>query len=172
LGKKGKWQDWLKEYCPQIFHRTANVYMKLAKHKDKFTDETNSQRAAIKALELDFGVGGAISIVNAEDEKKKNEEPTDSESESESDESDSECDDEAEDEADDETLKQALVSANLTSIFKHVAPDEVFIALKEAWDREQLRDLVNRLLAYFRENDLSIPSVLQRPLTPAQPSQS
>src|SRR6516165_1287740 len=78
LGKKGKWTEWLAEYCPQISHRTANIYMKLAKHKDKFTDETNSQRAAIKALDGDFGVGGAVSIVNAEDEK-KDDEPTNEE---------------------------------------------------------------------------------------------
>src|SRR5262245_46944705 len=71
VGKHGKWADWLKKHCPEISHRTANVYMNLAKHKDKFIDdqgaEANSQRAANLVVSEDLSIREAIERVNKGD---------------------------------------------------------------------------------------------------------
>src|SRR6516165_531735 len=141
LGKKGKWTEWLAEYCPQISHRTANVYMKLAKHKDKFTDETNSQRAASKALDGDVGVGGAISIVNAEDEKKAGEQSRDDEAEDDGEDS---CDEES-----GEVIPTGVSSDDLSALLQNLAVDELCIALISAWDEDHIRQLCDRLRDHF-----------------------
>jgi hypothetical protein len=163
LGKKGKWTEWLAEYCPQISHRTANVYMKLAKHKDKFTDETNSQRAAIKALDGDFGVGGAVSIVNAEDEK-KDDEPT---NEEEPDDEPTSCDVES-----GEMIPTGVSPDDLSALLQNLAVDELCTALIDAWDELHIIELCNRLHAHFKPKDLSIQTPLKRapPAPPPQPN--
>jgi hypothetical protein len=155
LGKKGKWTEWLAEYCPQISHRTANIYMKLAKHKDKFTDETNSQRAAIKALDGDFGVGGAVSIVNAEDEKEDGE-PTDDEA---GDDGGDSCGQEL-----DEKIPSGVSPDDLSALLQNLAVDEVCTALIEAWDEDHIRQLCDRLRDHFTK-PADIP-LRRQPLPP------
>jgi hypothetical protein len=60
----GAWGQWLQFHLPQISHRTANVYMKLAENKDKFSDGANSQHAAKLAAKDDLSIRGAIDAVN------------------------------------------------------------------------------------------------------------
>ena len=72
-------------------------------------------------------------------------------------------------------LTQKPSSSDLTATLQNAAVDEVYSVLTQAWDRDHIRDLANRLLAYVRPapTDLPIPTALRRPLTtPAQPSQS
>ena len=52
---KGAWGPWLEMNCPEITHRTANVYMTL---------EAFSQRAAIMGTNGDLSIRGAIDAVN------------------------------------------------------------------------------------------------------------
>jgi Protein of unknown function (DUF3102) len=63
----GGWANWLKTHCPQISHRTANVYMNLAENKDKFDAAANSQRAANFATQGDISIRAAIDAVNKAD---------------------------------------------------------------------------------------------------------
>jgi Protein of unknown function (DUF3102) len=72
----GKWTDWLKVHCSRVTHRTANLYMNLAKNKDKFSDPTNSQRVANMAAEDDLSIRAAIDVVNAANGVVKNRTPT------------------------------------------------------------------------------------------------
>jgi Protein of unknown function (DUF3102) len=63
----GEWTSWLKTKCPQISHRTANVYMKLAEHKEKFDTKANSQQAANFAAKDDMSIRAAIDAANKAD---------------------------------------------------------------------------------------------------------
>src|SRR5580700_190168 len=56
---KGAWGPWLEMNCPEISHRTANIYMTLAKNKD-VVEEAFSQRAAIMGTNGDLSIRGAI----------------------------------------------------------------------------------------------------------------
>jgi hypothetical protein len=51
---------------------------------------------------------------------------------------------------------------------QNTAVDEVYSALTQAWERDHLRDLANRLLRYLGPPpDLTIPPTLRRPVAPA-----
>jgi hypothetical protein len=154
LAAKGKWTKWREEHIPEISQQTASLYMRLAENEYRIAECTSIREADVVLRK-----------------------PRDDESDSDKTESD-EVDDEAENEADDETNNTLLVrkgaSPDLATTFKNSAVDEVYTALTQAWDREQLRDLIKRLMSYVSPpTDLPIPTVLRRPLTtPAQPSQS
>jgi hypothetical protein len=72
---------------------------------------------------------------------------------------DDEGDDEAEDGAGDEgddpdddaqrVVQRAGASPDLTTTFKNTAVDEVYSALTQAWERDHIRDLANRLLRFL-----------------------
>lgn len=63
----GDWTNWLKTNCPQISHRTANVYMSLAVNKEKFDTAANSQHAANFAAKDDMSIRAAIDAANKAD---------------------------------------------------------------------------------------------------------
>jgi hypothetical protein len=154
LAAKGKWTKWREDHIPEISQQTASLYMRLAENEER--------------------VAECESIREADVELRK---PRDSDGESDSTETES---DEGEDEAGDadDTNNALLVrkgaSLDLATTFKNTAVDEVYTALTQAWDADQLRDLVKRVNVYLATRpptDLAIPSGLRRPLTPAQPSQ-
>jgi hypothetical protein len=64
LGKKGNWMEFRAAHFREISHSTANVYMQLAKHKDKLGDPANSQRAVNSLVEKDLSIRGAIEAMN------------------------------------------------------------------------------------------------------------
>jgi hypothetical protein len=149
LAAEGKWGKWREEHIPEISQQTASLYMRLAEYEEAIAECT--------------------SIRQADEKLRKPRGESDSDESTDSDETDDTADEE---EDDDDTnnalLKRELASASLTSIFKNVAPDEVFAALKDTWDREQLVDLANRLTAHVKSLDLNIPSQLRRaPSAPA-----
>jgi hypothetical protein len=148
---KRKWSAWLAEHCPDIHRNTAALYMRLAdpENADAIADCKSIREADVK---LRQSGNGSCSTTT--------ESPADSDS------------DESADEADDaqRVVQRTPASPDLAATLHDAAVDEVYSVLTEMWDREQLKGLVNRLLAYFREQ--TIPPVVQRPLaTPAQPSQ-
>jgi hypothetical protein len=148
LAAKGKWTKWREEHIPEISQQTASLYMRLAENEETVA-ECTSIREADMALRKHR-----------------------------SDEADDAGDDEVADDADDDTNNALLVrkgaSPDLATTFKNTAVDEVCTALTQAWDADQLRDLVKRVNVYLatRPPDLNTPPPLRRPLTPAQPSQS
>jgi hypothetical protein len=80
------------------------------------------------------------------------------------------ADDAGDDESDaaDETNNALLVrpgSPDLIATLQNTAVDEVYTALMQAWDRDHIRDLSNRLLTYLRPPvPTDIPTALRRPL--------
>jgi len=83
-------------------------------------------------------------------------------------------DDEADDDAGDDAqrvVQRAGASPDLKATLQNTAVDEVYSALTQAWERDHIRDLANRLLIYLGPPpDLTIPAGLRRPA--AQPSQN
>jgi hypothetical protein len=122
---KGKWNAWLKEHCEEIPPRTERLYRQLASafedDPDIFAD-CESIRDAVKKLQGD------------DDDEEEN----------------SAGDSSNEDDADEEESGNALplakpASADLKVMLQNTAVDEVCTALTQAWDRDQLDDLVKRL---------------------------
>jgi hypothetical protein len=130
VAAKGKWGKWREENVPEISQQTASLYMRLAENEDQVARCTSIRQAdeLLRAL-------SSNSRSNSSDK--------------------SEADDEATDEADaDETNNALLVrkgaSPDLTTTLQNVGVDEVCTALTQAWDRQQLDDLVKRLGEHLR----------------------
>jgi hypothetical protein len=155
VATKGKWGKWREEHIPEISQQTASLYMRLAENEESIAECTSIREADV-VLRVS----------------------RDSKPESDSDETGDETEDDAADEDEDDDdqtnnalLKRELISANLMTIFKNVAPDEVFIALKDVWEREQLVDLANQLTTYLKTLS-TVPPFRRAPPAPAvQPSQ-
>jgi len=159
LAAKGKWGQWREEHIPEISQQTASLYMRLAENEESVAECTSIREADLVLRVLNSGSRTKPLA------KGDNEATADDASGDETD------DDEAAD------TNNALLfrpgSPDLKATLQNTAVDEVYSALTQAWDRDHIRDLANRLLAYVRPapSDLNIPSALRRPLTPAQPSQ-
>src|SRR5262249_6579315 len=126
---KRKWTAWLTEHCPDIHRNTAALYMRLAdpENADAIADCKSIREADVK---LRQSSNGSCSTTP--------ESVGDSES------------DEPADEGDDAHRfgQQTPASPDLATTFKNTAVDEVYTALTQAWDRDQLRDLIKRLMSY------------------------
>jgi hypothetical protein len=141
---KGKWKSWCNDNIPEIPQTTENLYRRLASAVANDADIFADCKS----------IREAIKKLPKRERKQK------------------EGDGDKPAKKNSNALLSGSASTDLATTFKNTAVDEVYSALTQAWDPEQLRDLVNRLLAYFKPADLNIPSGLRRPLnTPAQPSQ-
>jgi hypothetical protein len=125
---KRKWSAWLAEHCPEIHRNTAALYMRLAdpENADAIADCTSIREADVKL---------------------RKPQPDD-----ESGEDDASPDDEADDDADADAqrvVQHAGASPDLTATLQNVAVDEVCAALTQAWDADQLQELIKRVNAYL-----------------------
>jgi hypothetical protein len=147
---KRKWSAWLKEHCPEIHQNTAALYMRLAdpENADAIADCTSIREADMKLRQPRNGNAGS-STQSADDVTAD--------------------DDDAGDNS--QRVVRAPASPDLAATLHNVGVDEVCLALTQAWDRQQLDDLVKRLGEHLRA--LDIPSQLRRaPSAPSpQPSQ-
>jgi hypothetical protein len=142
LTAKGKWTKWRGEHIPEISQQTASLYMRLAENEEAIAKCTSIRQAdeLLRAL-------SSNSRSNASDKLET---------------TDADADDDA-----DETNNALLVrpgSPDLTATLHNTAVDEVYTALTQAWEREHIRDLANRLLRYLGPAPTDIPSALRRPL--------
>ena len=159
LAAKGKWTKWREDHIPEISQQTASLYMRLAENAEAVAKCISIRQAdeLLRAL-------SSNSRSNASDKSDS--------AETESDEGEDEAGDA--DDTNNALLVRKGASLDLATTFKNTAVDEVYTALTQAWDADQLRDLVKRVNVYLATRpptDLAIPSGLRRPLTPAQPSQ-
>jgi hypothetical protein len=69
LNKHGQWLPWLAENCPNIEKRTAQVYMRLVKHRAEI--EAKTQNAA------HLGIGGALQLLASHTDAKPSTSPAD-----------------------------------------------------------------------------------------------
>jgi hypothetical protein len=152
IAAKGKWTKWREEHIPEISQQTASLYMRLAENEERVAECTSIRDADVVLRK-----------------------PPDDESDSdESTHSDEVDDDEAEADDDTDDTNNALLvrpgSLDLTATLHNTAVDEVYTALTQAWDRDHIRDLANRLTRYLGPAPTDIPTTLRRPL--AQPTLS
>jgi len=156
LAAKGKWTKWREEHIPEISQQTASLYMRLAENEE--------------------AVAKCISIRQADDalraSSRTNTSGKSDSTETESDEADDE--DEADDDGDTNNalLVRKGASPDLATMFKNAAVDEVYTALTQAWDADQLHDLIKRVKSYLSTlpYDKAAPPEW-RTGAPAQPSQ-
>jgi hypothetical protein len=149
----GNWAKWLKKHCSEISHSTANVYVKLAKHKEKFIDDekaqANSQRAAIFGVEEDLSIREALERVNkadggglAAEKDKKREEREKKKAER-----------EAKRKAEEAEKRAALQRQDLAVVLEDKAPDEVLDAIGD--DKEKKVELLKQQLKYQSPSTVS-----------------
>jgi hypothetical protein len=128
-GSGGKWTAWRDKHC-EFDTRTANVYMQLARGKDTITKaEKEIQQRAANSADADddtpppkpLSIRGALALLPKAPPRGRTKTP--------------------------KTPTQAKPAA-LDVALDGVAPDEVFTALRDAFDRDELTTLAN-LLANF-----------------------
>jgi hypothetical protein len=143
---KGKWKPWCQENIPEIPQTTENLYRRLA---SAHADDENIF-ADCKSIR------DAIKKLPKRERKPKKRR-------------------EHQTPAPDANSNALLSSPDLATTLQNVAVDEVCTALTQAWDRQQLDDLVKRLGEHLKTLDkrLDIPTPLRRapPAPPVQPSQ-
>jgi hypothetical protein len=121
---KGKWTKWREENIPEISQQTASLYMRLAENEGAVAECTSIREAD-------------VTLRKSRDD------------------GDDKRDDEAGEAAgdDDSATNNALLvggaSPDLKATLQNVAVDEVYAALTQAWDADQLRDLMTRVSAYL-----------------------
>lgn len=143
----GAWEKWLNDNCPEISEETARVYMRLAKNSDaiKKAAEQNGSTAAVSS------VRGALKLI------RKPQTPEQIAARRAR-----------------RTAKAAgKTNAGIEDLLPGLAPDEVYEALKDAWDVEELNKLAElcasrakQLLTASASEDLTIPEMFQRKPAP------
>src|SRR5262249_11548446 len=118
LAAKGKWSKWREEHIPEISQQTASLYMRLAEN-----EKTAAQCTSIRGADV------ALRTLNAPDDPTMKSDAVD---------------DDAADETNNALLVRKRASPDLTTTLRNVGVDEVCTALTQAWDREQLDDLIKR----------------------------
>jgi hypothetical protein len=150
LAAKGKWTKWREENIPEISQQTASLYMRLAENEEQAVECTSIRQAdeLLRALSSNSRSNASDKSQTADDD-----------------------DDDDQDEDDADATNNALLvrpSADLTVTLQNTAVDEVYSALTQAWERDHIRDLANRLLIYLGP---PVPppneSALRRPLPQA-----
>jgi hypothetical protein len=144
---KVKWSSWREQHISEISQETASVYTRLASayaEDENIFADCESIRDAIKKL--------------PKRERKRREKPEDGKPDT---------------GTSSALLNPTGASPDLKAMLQNVAVDEVCSVLTQTWDADQLRDLIKRVNLYLatRPPPTDIPTMLRRPLTPAQPSQ-
>jgi len=157
-GKRGKWEDWLNDHCPDIPETTARIYMRLAKGKDYIRKQQRvvaslaakgklSIRAALKLIpktqkELDR----AVKAKATREEKK------------------------ADKEAAAGTKSASRSSIAIEDLLPDLAPDELFTAVTATWEDDQVAKLALLLAEHMRSlKQAGDAAVSPPPKPPVQP---
>jgi hypothetical protein len=146
-GKRGKWEDWLNDHCPDIPETTARMYMRLAKGKDHIRKQQRvvaslaaegklSIRAALKLIPPDPKRVAARAKARAAVAEKAAVEPPAA------------------------APKSGTIEDNLLNM----DVDDLFTALRDNWDNDQLAKLTLKLGDHLKS--LGVP-----PPTPKPPVQ-
>jgi hypothetical protein len=129
----GHFETWFEAQGFKFSYRSANRYMLLAKNREKLEGESNSPRVAKMAAEGDLSIRAAETLLKEEG----------------GDEDDGDGDDDADDEDDEEDDGDEASSSNsadLQTVLANAAPDEVLIAISNAWGFEEKKALLRGLL--------------------------
>jgi hypothetical protein len=131
---KGAFGPWLELHCPEIGHRMANYYMRIAKHKD-IVDEAFSKHVAKMGTAGDLSIRAAIKAVDAAIGKETKKKPSATKPEAEQD------DDPEDDDA------QVLAGLDVEAVLRGMA---------ECWDAQQQRRLLSEQIKSVEPWDLAM----------------
>jgi hypothetical protein len=177
---KGAFGPWLELHCPEVGHRMANHYMRIAKHED-IVNEAFSKHVAKMGTVGDFSIRAAIEAVDAALGKETKKKPSATKPEAEQD------DDPEDDDA------QALATLDVEAVLrgmgecwdiqqrrklleeqiKTVQPWELALSIENIWDDDKRKSLVQELSRHGEPKADPPPSSGRRPdIRTAQPTQS
>jgi hypothetical protein len=132
-----KWEDWLDKNCSEIGQRTARVYQRLATHKR----ELNWQRAA-KLMGEELSIRGALKLIPPTRVRPARTAAT---------------------KAAIEPPPPPKSPTTIEAVLSDLAPDELFKAVTETWDNDQIADLTARLKEYLNERGVPPPPPTVQP---------
>jgi hypothetical protein len=143
----GEWQDWLKEHCPQISYETAALYMRFASKRDDL-----EKAAAAKSVTLtDLTITEARELLATPKPKSGKGSDTTAKTTTTSTDSDTggDSDDDGGEDADSQSDDpEEEESPTPEETLAHLAPDELFAVLKDAWSDEQIETLSDLLRSH------------------------
>jgi hypothetical protein len=143
---RGKFMSWLERNCPKVSQRTANVYMQVADRADHL--RANWQHAAKSVGEGGFSIRSALKEFRTPEQKARAEAAAVKRRAT-----------LAERRAREAEANRGSVDAALDGL----APDEVFKALRDSFDDEGLKALLDLLSKYLASR---VPQVPSPPLQP------
>jgi len=119
----GEWADYLREKCPDISERTAQDYMWAANHRARIEEEQAKagEENPQRAADLTSIRGAKRALAKPRSKKAKRK----------------------------STPKPA--DGHVEHLLPDMAADEVFVIIKDVWDRDKIIDLVARCRQYLDE---------------------
>src|SRR5262245_17047920 len=118
--------------------------MQLTRNKDKLDEDTITAHAIAGAL----SIRQAVYLVPRKDEDESESEDNEGEDDS-SDNNEDTDNDEDEDSEDEDSSASDNTSPDLAVLLENSAPDELFVALKDTWNHDQLNTLAKLLDEYL-----------------------
>jgi hypothetical protein len=141
-----KWKDWLKDHCPDIKQRTANLYKQLAQHKHLFKKTGNSV-ASLTRDDHDLSLRDALKLIPPDPKRVAARAKAKAAME---------ANKAAEVAKAAEAAKAAVVQEpaahgpTIEDMLDNMAPDELFTAVKARWDADQVKKLAMLLADHMR----------------------
>jgi hypothetical protein len=160
---KGKWKSWLTENCPDVHQTTAELYMRLAKNKNKIADCKSVRDADLKLRQPSTGSSNTTTPDNEtadkdetadeDDEGGGNSQRVVTTPQGASEDLTSLLENCAVDE-----IGKALRDADKldefeTALITRMTPDKVCDALTQAWKVDEIIVLYRQLAAYLNEQE-------------------
>jgi hypothetical protein len=155
--KRGKWEKWRTEHIPTIPESTAVLYMRLAKHKDEIV----KQQCVIASL----ADGGKLTLREADKLIPKTDKQKERSAKA-------AATRQANKIAKEEEARAAAKSSNVEDMLEAIAPDELFIAVRDAWEVEQIGELATKLGNYALGKGWKPPTPPEIPAVPAEPKRA
>ena len=160
----GHWEKWFKNHSFKFSLRSAVRFMRLYEKKDQIAEllETNPPRVAEMTADGELSIRNAETLIQLKAEELATVKPVRK----------VEGDGRKGGTPRTPKAKQPAsqpASPDLKGLLQNVAVDEVMTAIVQAWDKEQIENLAERIKSYLApqpNDDLSIPTYLQRTPSP------
>jgi hypothetical protein len=140
--KHKEWYPWLEANCPKVSKETANLYMRLAKNETKIEEACKAKSVDVTDLTINEA-RQLIAKPKPEGKGKKGDSQQRDDDLPPEDESDG--------------------GEPLTTTINNIGPDELFIALKDSWESDDLEKLLNLIAGHIGMRAYSVPPAQQLP---------
>jgi hypothetical protein len=149
-GKRGKWEDWLNDHCPNIPETTARMYMRLAKGKDHIRKQ--QRVVASLAAEGKLSIRAALQLIP------KTQKELDRAAKAKATREEKKAAEKSAVEPPAAAPKSGTIEDNLLNM----DVDDLFTALRDNWDNNQLAKLTLKLGDHLKSLGVPPPTIRRR----------